>query len=82
MFIKAMIEKNTLYVASFNDTPYYTEKDYYTTVEVDEKDKNNVSWIRSLARRNLSKRIAMVEFVDIKYWVNIWLDVADIKVLG
>lgn len=81
MFVKAMIQKHTQYMASFNDAPYFTEKDYYTTVEVDEQDANNDSWIRSLARKNLTKRIAMVEFVDIRYWVNIWLDVADIKVI-
>lgn len=81
MFVKAMIEKHTQYMASFNDTPYYTDKDYYTTVEVDEKDANNDSWIKSLARKNLMKRIAMAEFIDIRCWVNIWLDVADIKVI-
>lgn len=81
MFIKAMIEKNTQYVASFNDTPYFTYKDYYTTVEVDENDANNDNWIKHLAKINLIKRIAMVEFVNIRYWVNIWLDVADIKVI-
>ena len=81
MFVKAMIQKHTQYMASFNDTPYFTNKDYYTTVEVDEKDANNESWIKHLARLNLTKRIAMVEFVDIRAWVNIWLDVADIKLM-
>lgn len=81
MFVKAMISKDTQYMASFNDTPYFTEKDYYTTVEVDEQDANNDSWIRSLAKKNLTKRIAMAEFANIRTWVNIWLDVADIKVI-
>ncbi len=81
MFVKAMIAKHTQYVASFNDTPYATEKDYYTTVEVDEKDANNDSWIKHLAKINLIKRIAMAEFVDIRCWTNIWLDVADIQII-
>ena len=81
MFVKAMIQKNTQYMASFNDTPYFTDKDYYTTVEVKEQDVNNESWIKHLARLNLTKRIAMVEFVNIRYWVNIWLDTADIQII-
>lgn len=81
MLIKAMIAKHTQYMASFNDTPYFTDKDYYTTVEVNEKDANNDSWIKHLAKINLIKRIAMVEFMNIRYWVNIWLDVADIQII-
>lgn len=81
MFVKAMIQKHTQYMASFNDTPYFTEKDYYTTVKVDDSDANNNNWIRHLAKRNLIKRIAMTEFVDIRCWVNIWLDIADIKII-
>ena len=81
MFVKAMIQKHTQYMASFNDRPYFTNNDYYTTVDVDEKDIHNDSWIKHLARINLTKRIAMVEFVNIRYWVNIWLDTADIEIV-
>lgn len=80
MFIKAMIPKKTEYVASFNDTPYHTDKDYWTTV--DTEDTKNVHYIKHLAKENLSKQIATKEFCDIRYYKNIWLDVADIQIIG
>ena len=79
MFVKTFIPKHTMYVASFNDTPYYTDKEYWTTVDVE--DTHNVHWIKHLARENLSKRIAQTEFCDIKYYKHIWLDVADIQIV-
>ena len=81
MYIKAFIKKGTEYVMSFNDRPYFTEKDYYTTVDVDESDIHNDHWIKHLAKANLSKRIAMSEFMDIRNWVNLWLDIADIQIV-
>ena len=82
MYVKALLPKGTEYVMSFNDRPYFTEKDYYTTIDVDEKDKNDIHWIRHLAKTNFAKRIAMSEFMDIRNWVNLWLDVVDIQVIG
>ena len=81
MFVKAMIPKGTEYVASFNDTPYQTEQVYYTTVEVDESDINDAYWIKHLAKENLIKRIAQREFLNIRYWKSIWLDIVDIQII-
>lgn len=81
MYVKAFIPKGTEYVASFNDTPYFTEMDYYTTVDVEEEDLGNIHWIRHLAKNNLIKTIAKKEFMNIKYWTRIWLDTVDIQVV-
>ena len=81
MYVKAFIPKGTEYVASFNDTPYFTEMDYYTTVDVEESDSKNDSWIKHLAKENLIKRIAQREFLNIKYWKSIWLDTVDIQIV-
>ena len=81
MFVKAMVPKGTQYVASFNDTPYQTEQDYYTTVEIKESDLNNEHWIKHLAKGNLIKRIAQREFLNIRYWKSIWLDIVDIQII-
>ena len=81
MFVKAMIPKGTQYVASFNDIPYQTDKDYYTTVDVKEEDLNNDGWIKHLAKENLIKHIAQKEFLNIRFWKKIWLDVADIQII-
>ena len=81
MYVKAFLSKNTQYVASFNDTPYYTEQDYYTTVDVKEQDLDNEHWIKHLAKENLTKRIAQREFLNIRYWKNIWLDITDIQII-
>ena len=81
MYVKAFIPKGTEYVASFNDMPYKTYKDYYTTVDVQEQDLNNDHWIKHLARINLSKTIAQKEFVNIKLYKTIWLDACDIQII-
>ena len=81
MCVKAFIPKGTEYVASFNDEPYKTDKDYYTTVDVEEKDLNNDHWIKHLAKQNLAKTIAKKEFVNIKLYKTIWLDTSDIQII-
>lgn len=81
MYIKAFLPKGTEYVACFNDRPYATDKDYYTTVDVDESDIKNDHWIKHLAKTNLVKQIAIKEWCDIRCWKNLWLDLVDIQVL-
>lgn len=81
MYIKAFIPKGTEYVASYNDRPYTTDKDYYTTVDVAEGDINNDHWIKHLAKTNLVKQIAIKEWLNIKVWKNIWLDLVDVQVI-
>lgn len=81
MFVKAYVAKGTEYVASFNDTPYVTDHDYWTTVKVEEQDIGNDHYIKHLAKSNLTKTIAQREFGNIKYHKSIWLDLVDIKIV-
>ena len=79
--VKVMIDKGTEYTATFSDYPYYTNKDYWTTIRVDENDIKNDRYIQHLGRLALAKKIAMEEFVNVRLHTKIWLDPCDIKII-
>ena len=81
MFVKAFIPKGTEYVASYNDCPYTTDREYWTSVKIEDQDIDNDHYIKHLARVNLTKTIAQREFGNYSFAKNIWLDVADIQIV-
>ena len=79
--VKVFIPKNTDYYAFGSDVPYSTETAYYTTVQVEEENIDNEQLIKHLAKPNLQKTIAKMEFFAIERWQYIDISIVDLRII-
>ena len=79
--VKVFIPKNTDYYAFGSDVPYSTENDYYTTIQVEEENIDNEQLIKHLAKSNLQKTIAKMEFFAIERWQYIDINIVDLRII-